>query len=86
MHAGELETSILLNSNPELVKESYHSADWIADDRRHFLTTGMQKYAQNGVIGRPSLATAEKGKAVLGSLTESFAGVLQVLDSLMEKD
>jgi creatinine amidohydrolase len=81
MHAGELETSILLHSNPELVQDSYHSADWIADDRRHLLTAGMRKYTQNGVIGRPSLATAEKGKAVLSSLAESFAGVLQILGS-----
>ncbi|HUA29566.1 MAG TPA: creatininase family protein [Streptosporangiaceae bacterium] len=86
MHAGELETSILLHSNPELVRDSYHSADWIADDRRHLLTAGMRKYTQNGVIGRPSLATAEKGKAVLDSLAESFAEVLRVLDSLMEND
>jgi creatinine amidohydrolase/Fe(II)-dependent formamide hydrolase-like protein len=32
-----------------------------------------------GVIGRPSLATAEKGKAVLASLVDSFASVLEVL-------
>jgi creatinine amidohydrolase len=86
MHAGELETSILLHSHPELVGASYQSADWISDDRRHLLTAGMQKYAPNGVIGRPSLATAEKGKAVLDSLAESFAEVLQVLDSLMGND
>jgi creatinine amidohydrolase len=83
MHAGELETSILLYSNPELVAADYHSADWIADDRRHLLTAGMRKYTQNGVIGRPSLATAEKGKAALDSLAESFAEVLQLLNSNM---
>jgi creatinine amidohydrolase len=82
MHAGELETSILLYTDPELVRTGYQSADWIADDRRYLLTVGMQGYTQNGVIGRPSLATAEKGKAVLDSLTESFAGVLETLDSL----
>ena len=76
MHAGELETSILLHANPELVTPGYESADWIADDRRHLLTSGMQRYTKTGVIGRPSLATAEKGKAVLGSLVESFASVL----------
>jgi creatinine amidohydrolase len=76
MHAGELETSILLHANPELVTPGYESADWIANDRRHLLTSGMQRYTKTGVIGRPSLATAEKGKAVLGSLVESFASVL----------
>jgi len=31
------------------------------------------------VIGRPSLASAEKGKALLASLAESFASVLEIL-------
>ena len=39
----------------------------------------MGEYTQNGVIGRPSPATAEKGKALLASLVESFASVLEVL-------
>jgi creatinine amidohydrolase len=81
MHAGELETSILLHSNPELVAASYYSADCLADDRRHLLTGGIKKYAQNGVIGRPSLATAEKGKAILDSLAENFGAILRLLDS-----
>jgi creatinine amidohydrolase len=79
MHAGELETSILLNASPELVRDGYHAADCIADDRRHILTTGMGAYTQSGVIGRPSLASAEKGKALLASLVESFASVLEIL-------
>jgi len=82
MHAGELETSILLHSNPELVTDGYQAADCIADDRRHLLTVGMQKYTSSGVIGRPSLASAEKGKAVLDALAESFVGVLEILDPL----
>jgi creatinine amidohydrolase len=86
MHAGELETSILLHSNPELVAAGYESADWTANDRRYLLTAGMKKYTQSGVIGRPSLASAEKGKAILSSLTENFAGVLEVLTSLQVND
>jgi creatinine amidohydrolase len=79
MHAGEIETSILLHANPELVRDGYHTADWVADDRRLLLTTGMSEYTQSGVIGRPSLASAEKGQAVLASLTKSFASVLETL-------
>lgn len=78
MHAGELETSILLHTDPDVVRDGYMTTDWIANDRRHLLTTGMQNYTTNGVIGRPSLATAEKGKAVLDSLTQGFAGVLNL--------
>jgi creatinine amidohydrolase len=85
MHAGELETSILLHVNPELVREGYHAADWTADDRRHLLTTGMSGYTRNGVIGRPSLASAEKGKALLASFVESFASVLEILQRVLPK-
>ncbi|MGC5015219.1 creatininase family protein [Streptosporangium sp. DT93] len=78
MHAGELETSLLLHAYPEVIRAGYESADWIADDRRHLLTKGMQGYTDSGVIGRPSLATAEKGKALLDSLTTSFNEVLNL--------
>jgi creatinine amidohydrolase len=79
MHAGEIETSILLSAHPELVGEGYESADWIADDRRYLLVEGMAAYTTSGVIGRPSLGSAEKGKATLASLVQSFADVLRVL-------
>jgi creatinine amidohydrolase len=80
MHAGELETSILLYAAPDLVRAGYQSADHLADDRRDLLTTGMSAYTPSGVIGKPSLASAEKGKALLGSLVGSFARVLELLD------
>jgi creatinine amidohydrolase len=79
MHAGELETSILLHVNPGLVRDGYQAADWTADDRRHLLTTGMSEYTRSGVIGRPSLASAEKGRVLLASLVKSFASVLEIL-------
>ena len=79
MHAGELETSILLHSHPELVIDGYQMADHVADDRRHLLVQGLRSYTTSGVIGRPSLGSADKGKAVLASLVQSFADVLRVL-------
>lgn len=79
MHAGEIETSILLATYPEVVRPGNETADWIADDRRHLLTTGMAHYTKNGVIGRPSLGTAEKGAAVINSLIRSFEPVLALL-------
>jgi hypothetical protein len=66
--------------HPErLVRDGYQAADWVADDRRHLLTTGMGKYTRSGVIGRPSLGSAEKGKEVVASLVASFAAVLEIL-------
>ena len=78
MHAGELETSILLYAHPELVRDGYETADWLHDDRRHLLTTGMSAFTATGVIGRPSLGSADKGKTILSSLVANFASVLDV--------
>lgn len=79
MHAGELETSILLHVHPHLVRPGHESGDVISDERRHLLTLGMAAYTESGVIGRPSLATASKGKRILDSLVESFGDYLRVL-------
>ncbi|MFI9155828.1 creatininase family protein [Streptomyces sp. NPDC053367] len=80
MHAGEIETSVLLHTHPQLVRPGYESADLVADDRRHLLTVGMSAYTDSGVIGRPSLGSAEKGKALLASLVESFGAYFSLLD------
>lgn len=81
MHAGELETSILLHAAPELVRPGNETADWQADDRPLLLTAGMQVYTKTGVIGSPSLGTPEKGRACLDSLTEAFAPCYEALNS-----
>ncbi|MBB5953600.1 creatinine amidohydrolase [Saccharothrix tamanrassetensis] len=79
MHAGELETSVLLHVDPELVGPGYETGDHLADDRRHLLTTGLARYSESGVVGRPSLASARKGEDLLRSLTGSFGQYLAVL-------
>lgn len=79
MHAGEAETSILLAAAPDVVRHSSTDADHLADDRRHLLTIGVAGYAENGVIGRPSLATAEKGERLLGAFVELFKPHLDCL-------
>lgn len=77
MHAGELETSILLDGCPEIIREGYQSGDHLADSRPHLLTRGIQEYTQSGIIGRPSLASAAKGKAAMASLIQSFGDCLR---------
>jgi creatinine amidohydrolase len=79
MHAGELEVSLLLHAYPDLVGEDFRHGDWQASPRPHLLVTGMRGYTESGVIGRPSLATAEKGHAVLDSLARSFKDHLALL-------
>ncbi|QPP05476.1 creatininase family protein [Streptomyces bathyalis] len=81
MHAGELETSILLHTRPDCVREGYETSDLISDDRRHLHTLGLGPYTESGVVGRPSLATARKGDEVLTALTGAFADHLRVLES-----
>lgn len=79
MHAGELGTSILLQVAPDLLRPGYDTADWRADDRPFLLVSGMQEYTESGVIGFPSLGTAQKGARALASLSDSFKGHLQRL-------
>ena len=79
MHAGELETSLLLHVAPALVRPGNETADWVTDDRPHLLSLGMSPYTASGVIGRPSLGTADKGKAALESLVRRFGEHLQAL-------
>ena len=79
MHAGELEVSLLLHAYPELVGGDYRAADHQADSRPHLLVTGMRGYTDTGVIGLPSRATADKGRAILDSLTRSFKDHLALL-------
>jgi creatinine amidohydrolase len=81
MHAGEIETSILLHAHPEMLRPGYETSDFVADDRRHLLTLGMSGYTDSGVIGRPSLGSAKKGKELLASLADSFGAYFSLLTS-----
>ncbi|MFD8702448.1 creatininase family protein [Kitasatospora sp. NPDC059648] len=79
MHGGELEVSLLLHGAPELIREGIDQDDHDAPERPHLLALGMAGYTQNGIIGRPSLGTAEKGKAILESLSKSAAAHLSLI-------
>lgn len=79
MHGGEAETSILLATAAETVRPSYREADFSANDRRHLLTIGVSGYSESGIIGRPSLATAEKGEYLLDALSLQFKQYLTII-------
>ncbi|MBV8993226.1 MAG: creatininase family protein [Pseudonocardiales bacterium] len=79
MHGGEWETSILLHAHPHLVRSTYSQNDHDATPRPYLLITGIRAYAPKGTIGRPSVASAAKGKAALDSLVNSFSNMLKVL-------
>lgn len=79
MHAGELETSILLATHPSYVRDGWQTADHSAPDRRHLTTVGMSAYTDSGVIGYPSRASAEKGRAVLDHLGKAAGDLITLL-------
>jgi creatinine amidohydrolase len=80
MHAGEIETSILLHAAPDLVGDEYREADYSSPDRPFLTSLGMAAYTRTGVIGFPSLATAAKGEAVIDSLVQSVVYHLKTLE------
>lgn len=80
MHAGEIETSLLLHLHPDLVGPRYAEFDHVVE-RPDLLLLGMRAYTDTGVIGRPSGATAEKGKLVLDALDGAFPETLRQLRS-----
>ncbi|MBT8489173.1 MAG: creatininase family protein [Gemmatimonadetes bacterium] len=80
-HAGELETSLMLHLSPKLVR---------SERARDFLPEGgaLRRYTRRrvpkpptgsqGVIGSPSLGTAEKGQAVFTRYVEKISNALEV--------
>ena len=68
MHAGELETSILLAAYPTYVRDGWNTTDHRAPDRRYLTTLGISAYTDTGVIGQPCQVRKEKGLGALDHL------------------
>ena len=78
-HAGELETSLLLHLAPDLVKLQ-DATDFVPEDR------ALRRYTRGrvptpppesrGILGRPSLASPEKGRAVFERWVETLLSVI----------
>lgn len=68
-HGGELDTSLVLHLDPDLVRRS-QVADFVpqGDDPGRYMRSGMPTPpdGSQGAVGRPSLGTAEKGRLVYG--------------------
>jgi creatinine amidohydrolase len=79
MHAGELETSILLAAYPDYLREGWDRADHTATDRRHLTTVGMHAYPYSGVIGYPSHATGDKGRLILDHLGSAAGTIIDLV-------
>lgn len=79
MHAGELETSILLATDPDYLREGWQTSDHTATDRRYLTTIGIDAYTPTGVIGYPSQATETKGSQALDHLGRNAATLIGLL-------
>lgn len=70
LHAGEVETSLMLHIAPELVHMD-RAVDFVPDVPRAYLGYGsIFRASPTGVWGEPSKADAEKGGRILKRMTE----------------
>jgi creatinine amidohydrolase len=86
-HAGEVETSLLLASVPELVDRSAYTSNYIADVRKPGMLSAenapatfawlTRDIASSGVLGDPRPASPEKGARWLEQAATRLAAVLQ---------
>ena len=94
IHAGEIETSMMLALQPGQVAmakaQNFHSTSQdrsekfsiLGDGRSAKLGWQMQDYNAHGAVGNAAAATSEKGHVLLGALGRSLAQLLQQIDQL----
>jgi creatinine amidohydrolase len=94
IHAGEIETSMMLALKPEQVDmakaQNFHSTSQdraekfslLGDGRSAKLAWQMQDYNPHGAVGNAAAATADKGRALLGAAGRSLARLLVEIDQL----
>ncbi len=80
-HGGELETSLVMHLAPHLVRPG-EAVDFVPEGRalRRYTRRRMPTPPQEarGLVGRPSLASAEKGRAIFRRWVERLADVLEM--------
>ncbi len=72
-HAGEFETSVMLEVFPDLVGEPGVGHEPILEQSAAFLVPDM---GESGVLGDPRAATAEDGRAVLDDVVAALVAVV----------
>jgi creatinine amidohydrolase len=94
IHAGEIETAMMLALKPDQVDmakaQNFHSTSQdraakfsiLGDGRSAKLAWQMQDYNPQGAVGNAAAATADKGRALLGAAGRSLARLLVEIDQL----
>ena len=86
LHAGEIETSLMLSLIPELVNMD-KAIDFIPDVPRSYLNYGsLLRYCPDGVWGEPTKSSAAKGARILDFLVRRCtADMLAIFDMMAAK-
>jgi creatinine amidohydrolase len=74
-HAGEAETSVMLHLYPDLVRmDRARDFELSPEEFRRYMRGGMPSPPPGGTgcVGRPTLATAEKGRAIFDRVVEAI--------------
>ena len=94
IHAGEIETSMMLALKPDQVDmakaQNFRSTSQdraekfaiLGDGKSARLAWQMQDYNPHGAVGNAAAATADKGRAVLDAAGRSLARLLAEIDQL----
>jgi len=94
IHAGDIETSMMLALDPVHVdmaqardftssaQERAQRFDILGNGKSAKLGWQMQDYNSQGAVGNAAAATAEKGRALLGAAGRSLAQLLTEIDQL----
>ncbi|WP_407702601.1 hypothetical protein [Streptomyces niger] len=77
---------MLLHGAEHLVRNGIEGDDHHASDRSHCLAVSMAACTSNGIIGRSSPASADKGKPLLGSSSDSARDHLSVITGGCARD
>jgi len=82
-HAGELETSLLLYLNEDLLGEPREAGDISWGKKMHGATFDYdtEVFTEAGVVGDPKKASAQKGKDIFEESTEKLSDLLKALIS-----
>ncbi|MCF6335941.1 MAG: creatininase family protein [Spirochaetales bacterium] len=84
LHAGEIETSLMMFLKKEYFRKE-KAVDYIPDIPRSYLNNlPLLKVSPEGVWGRPSLASVEKGQIIFREVVKSSADFLVNLLTTLE--
>ena len=89
VHAGWLETSMVLAIRPDLVdmskaeegwdNDAFYAPDNIKRNQMKGFVVGVKPYAANGILGDPRGATAEAGRELLAVAIEQIVNSVRLL-------